>query len=177
MLYSVNAVIGLHFTWCILYSVYTVLGVCCTRCMLYSVYAVLGVCCTQCMLHSVNAVLGVCCTGCQLIIMVWRDREGWLNSVFSDDGRVMDENDRDEGWRWEQHRGYGWIWDIRDTTCLIGLGRPRSDVITHRIATDSFCIVDSTVTHTWHSLSPGYSWLFAPSLVNSLILIFNSTIT
>ena len=30
----------------------------------------------------VYAVLGVCCTRCQLMIMSWRDREGWLNYVF-----------------------------------------------------------------------------------------------
>jgi len=35
-------------------SVDAVLGVCCTRCMLYSVYAVLSVCCTRCMLYSVS---------------------------------------------------------------------------------------------------------------------------
>jgi hypothetical protein len=40
-------------------SVNAVLGVRCTGCMLYWVYAVLGVCCTQCMLYSVCAVLGV----------------------------------------------------------------------------------------------------------------------
>jgi len=60
----------------ILYSVYAVLGVCWTWCMLYSVYAVLGVCCTRCMLYSVYSVLGVCCTQCQLMIMKWRDWKG-----------------------------------------------------------------------------------------------------
>jgi len=74
-----------------LYSVYAVLGVCCTLCMLYSVYAVLGVCCTWCMLYLLNA-----CTRCQLMIMAWRDRGGLLNFVFCDDGRVVDENERDE---------------------------------------------------------------------------------
>ena len=41
------------------YSVNGVLSVCCTRCMLYSVHAVLGACCTRCMLYSVYTVLGV----------------------------------------------------------------------------------------------------------------------
>jgi hypothetical protein len=27
--------------------------------------------------------------------MAWRDREGWLNFVFCDDGRVVDEKERD----------------------------------------------------------------------------------
>ena len=54
-----------NFVWT-LYSVNAVLGVCGTRCMLYSVYAVLGVCCTWCMLYLVYAVLSVCCTRCML---------------------------------------------------------------------------------------------------------------
>ena len=99
MLYLVYAVLGVCCTWCILYSVYVVLGVCCTRCRLYSVYAVLGVCCTRCMLYSVYGVLGVCCTRCYLLIMAWRDREGWLNFMYLGGGRVADEKERDE-WRW-----------------------------------------------------------------------------
>jgi len=75
----------------------TILDGYCTRCMLYSVYAVLGVCCTRCMLYLVYAVLGVCCTQCQLMIMTWRDREGSLNFVFYNDGRVVDDKERDAG--------------------------------------------------------------------------------
>jgi len=30
------------------------------------------------------------------MIMAWRDREGWLHFVFCDDGRVVDEKERDE---------------------------------------------------------------------------------
>jgi len=95
MQYSVCAVLSVCCTRCMLYSVYAVLGVCCTGCMLYSVYAVLGVCCTRCMLYSVYAVLGVCCTQSQLLIMAWRDREGWLNFVLLGDCRVEDEKERD----------------------------------------------------------------------------------
>ena len=113
MLYSVYAVIGVCCTRCMLYSVYAVLGVCCTWCMLYSVYAVLGVCCTRCMLYSVYVVLDVCCTRCELMIMAWRDREGWPNFVFCDDGRVVMEKERDGGWKWEQCGGYERIWQIR----------------------------------------------------------------
>ena len=82
MLYFVYAVLGVCCTWCMLYLVYTVLGVYCTRCILYSVYTVLSISCTWCMLCSVYAALGVCCPQCQLMMMAWRDREGWLNSVF-----------------------------------------------------------------------------------------------
>jgi len=68
------------------------------RCMLYSVYAVLGVCCTRCMLYSVYAVLGVCCTQFRLMMMAWRDREADDLTVRScDDGRVVDEKERDGG--------------------------------------------------------------------------------
>jgi len=53
--------------------------------------AVRGVCSTQCMLYSVYAVLGV--------IPEWWHGEQWLNFVFSGDGRVEDEQERDER-RW-----------------------------------------------------------------------------
>jgi len=59
--------------------------------------AVLGVCCTRCMLYSVYVVLDVCCTHCQLMIMAWRDRKGLLKIVFCEDGRVVDEKERDGG--------------------------------------------------------------------------------
>jgi len=77
------------------YSVYVVHSVCFTRCMLYSVYAVLGVC-----WNSVHAVHGVCCTWCYLSIMAWRDEEVSFNFLFLGDGRVEDENERnEERWR------------------------------------------------------------------------------
>jgi hypothetical protein len=31
------------------------------------------------------------------MIMAWRDREGYHNFVFCEDGRVVDENERDGG--------------------------------------------------------------------------------
>jgi len=43
------------------------------------------------MLYLVYAVLGVCCTRCQLLIMAWQEREGRLNFVFCDDGRLVDK--------------------------------------------------------------------------------------
>jgi len=106
MLYSVYAVLGVCCTLGMLYSVYAVLRVCCTQCILYSMYAVLGVCCSQCILYSMYVVLGVCCTQCQLLIMAWRDREGWLNFVFCDDDRVVNEEER---W-WIK---MGMMWRIR----------------------------------------------------------------
>jgi len=132
--------------------------------MLYSVYAVLGVCCTRCMLYSVYVVLDVCCTRSQLMIMAWRDREGWLNFVFCNDGRVVDEKERDGGWRWERCGGYKRIWEIRWTTCLIGLGRPRIGVITPQIGTRTCHIGDGKLTRTRNSLCPCFTWWFAPSL-------------
>jgi len=67
---------------------------------------ILGECCTRCMLYTVYAALGVCCTRCYLMIMAWRDREGGLNFVFCDDGRVVDKKER---W-WMK---MGMIWRIR----------------------------------------------------------------
>jgi len=133
-----------------------VLGVYCTLCRLYSVYAVLGVCCTWCMLYLVYAVLGVCCTQCQLMIMTWRNREGWLNFVFCDDSWVVDEKDRDGRWRWQRCE-YERIWEIRGTTSLIGLGRPRMGVIRWRIGTYLCWIRDGKLTLTRNSLSASFS--------------------
>jgi len=94
MPYLVCGLLGVCCTWCMLYLVYAVLGVCCTWCTLYLAYAVLGVCCTWCMLHLVYNVLWVCWTWCSLMIMTWRDTEGWLSIVCCDDGRVVDEKSR-----------------------------------------------------------------------------------
>jgi len=92
--------------------------------------------------------------------MSWRDREGWLNCVFCDDGWVVDERERDGGWRWEWYGGYERIWEIRGTTCLIGLGRPRIGVSPRPIGTRSFRIGDGQLTRTRNSLSPSSSWWY-----------------
>jgi len=164
MLYWVYALLGVCYTRCMLYSVYAVLGVCCTRCMLYSVYAVLGVFCTLCMLYSVYVGLDVCCTQCQLMMMAWRDRQGWLSFVLSNNGTVVDEKERDGGWRWEQCGGYKQIREIMGTTFLIGLGRFCIGVITRWIGTGIYHTGDRMVTGTCNSLSPSFSWCVAPSL-------------
>jgi len=119
-------------------------------------------CCTQCMLYSVYAVLGVCCTRCQLMIMPWRDREGWLNFVFCDDGWDVDEKERDVGWRWERCGGYERIRGIRSTTCLIGLGRHRIGVITRRIGTHTCRIGDGKLSRTRNSLKSQFLMMICP---------------
>jgi len=99
----------------------TILGVCCTRCMLYSVYAAL----------SVNS-------------WWWQgeiERDD-LTLCSCDDGRVVDEKERDGGWRWEQYGGYEQLWEIRATTCLIGFRRPHIGVISCRIGTRTCGIGD-----------------------------------
>jgi len=126
------------------------------------------------MLYSVDAVLGVCCIRCQLMIMSWRDREGWLNLVFCGDGWVVDEKERDGGWRWEWYGGYERIWDIRGMTCLIGLGRPCIGDGSRRIGTLTCHIGDGELTRTRNSLSPSFSWWFP---LISHFLVLNSTIT
>jgi len=158
---------------CMQQSVYAAFGVCCTRCMLHSVYAALGVCCTRSMLHSVYAALGVCCTRCM------------LHSVLTyDDGRDVDKEERAGGWRRRQYGGYEQIWEIRRTTCLIGVKRPHIGVITHQIRTRNCrtgtrtCnIGDGKLTRTRNSLSPSFSSWFLPSNLVSLFLVLNSTIT
>jgi hypothetical protein len=149
--YHVNESKKINLGW-MLYSVYTVL-----QCILY-----FGVCCTRCMLYSVYAVLGVCCTQCQLMIITWRDREGWLNFVFCDDDRVVDEKERDGRWRRERCGGYERIWEIRGTLCLIGLGRLRISSITHWIGTRICCIADGYLTPTRNSLKSQFLMTISP---------------
>jgi len=113
-------------------------------------------------LYSVYAVLGVCCTRCQLMIMPWRDGEGWLNFVFCDDGWDVDEKESDVGWRWERCGGYERIWEIRSTTCLIGLGWPRISVITRWIGTHTCRIWDGQLTSTLNSLKSQFLMTIRP---------------
>jgi len=111
------------------------------------VYAVLSLCCTRCMLHSAYAALGV-------------NSWWWHGEIERDDltfgtcndGRVVDEEERDEGWRREQYGGYEQTWEIRGTTCLIGLITPRIRVITRQIGTRTCRIGDGKLTRTWNSL-------------------------
>jgi len=165
----------------------TILGVCCTWCMLYLVYAVLGVCCTWCILYLVYAVLGVCCTWCMLYLVYaalsvyswwWHGEIERDDSTLCscDDGRVVDEKERDGEWRWEQFGGYERLWEIRSTTWLIGFRRPRISVITCRIGTWTCRIGDGQLTRTRNSLCPSFSWWFPPSPLISLFLVLNSTI-
>jgi hypothetical protein len=95
-----------------LYLVYAVLGACCTRCMLYLVYAVLGACCTLLMLHLAYAALSVCCTWRMLYsaytalsmnLGCWHVKLEMDDSTLCscNDGRVVDEKERDGGWRRE----------------------------------------------------------------------------
>jgi len=155
-----------------LYLVYAVLGVCCTRCMLYLVYAVLGVCCTWCMLDSVNAALSV--NSWSWHGEIERDD---LTLCSCDDGRVVDEKERDGRWRWECYGGYERLWEIRGMSCLIGFRRPRVGVVTRQIGTRICHIGNDQLTRTWNFLSPSFSWWFPPSPLISLFLVLNSTIT
>ena len=88
-----------------------------------------------CMLYMVYAVLGVCSPRCQLMILTWRDREGWLNFIVCDDGRVVQDRERDGGWRWEWCGGYKQIWEIMGTTCLIRFQRPLISVKRRQLGT------------------------------------------
>jgi len=126
--------------------------------MLYLGYDVLGVCCS----------LGVCCTRCQLIIMAWRNRQGWLDILFCDDSWFMDETERDTGWGWEWCGGYERTWQIRGSICVIGLGSPPIGVITRRIGTRICHIRDSELTCTRNSLKSQFLMMIFPHLFSSL---------
>jgi len=119
------------------------------------------------MLYTLYAVLGVCSTWCHLMIMTWRDREEGNKFVFCDDGGVVHGKERDGGCRSERCGGYEQIWEIRGMTCLIGLGRPRIDLITHRIGISTCRIGDGTSTHTRNSLKCQFLMMIS-NLLSSL---------
>jgi len=137
----------------------TIFAVCCTRCMLYSVFDALGVCCTRCMLHSLYAAL---------IVNSWwwhgeKERDH-LTFCSCDDGRVVDERDWDRvwRWRWEQYGNYERLWEIRSTTCLIALRKPRVSVITCRIWTRTCCIGDGQLTRTRNCVKSQFLMMISP---------------
>ena len=71
-----------------------------TRYMQYSVYAVLHDCSSRCMQCSVNAVLGGYWTPCLLMIIAWRDGDGYLHFMFVGYGTVEHKVGREDR-RWE----------------------------------------------------------------------------
>jgi len=109
-----------------------------------------------------DAVLGVCCTRWQFMIMPRRDRQGWLNLVFCDDGWVVDEKERDAGWRWEWCGGHEQIQESRGRTCLIGLVILWIGVITRRIRTCTCRIGDGKLTCTPNSLQSQFLIMISP---------------
>jgi hypothetical protein len=115
---------------------------------------IFGGCCTRGMLYQVYTVLAVCCSCCLLMIRTWWDREKWLIFVFCNNGRVMDNKERDWGWRLESCEQYEWIWEIRGSTCLIGLSSLRIGRISHRIRASTCYIGAGKLSHTWCSLCP-----------------------
>ena len=128
------------------------------RCMAYSVF---DACCTRCMPHSVE-----CCTRCKLMIITWRDREGWKNFEFCDDDRVVDEKERNGRCRWEWYGRYERISEIGVTTYLIGFRRLCFSVNTCRMGTHTCAIGDSNLNCTRNSLVFQFRTLIFPSALN-----------
>jgi len=128
--------------------------VCRTRCIQYWVDAVLGVFSTRCMLYSVFAC--ICCT---LLLGV--------NSLSSHGEResddytlgsaviveVVNEKEREGGWRSEPCGGDKQIWAIWGYTCMVGLGRPRIGVVTCQNGNRTCSIGERKLTLRWNFLS------------------------
>jgi len=108
--------------------------------MLYLVYAVLGVDSWSCHQEIERDDLTLCSV---MMVELWtRKRNG--------------------GWRWEWYGGYERIWEIRGTTCLIWLGRPRIGVSSRWIWTHTCCIGDGQLTRTWNSLKSQFLMMISP---------------
>jgi len=94
------------------------------------------------MLYSVYAV----CFWSQLMIMTWREWEGWLNFAFCNDDRVVAKEERDRESRWDQCGGYNSISKIRGTNHMSGLGRPHIGQITCQIRICTNCFRNGKLT-------------------------------
>jgi hypothetical protein len=109
--------------------------------------------------------------------MTWRDREGWLDFVFCDDGKVVDNKERDG----EEDEN-----DVEDTS-----GHEQSGV---QLAWLGWADLVSVLLHAGSGFEPGvlvmvtclaheilwspsFSWRFVPSSPLSRFLVLNCTIT
>jgi len=188
-LHSVYAALCVCCTLCKLHSVYPALCVCCTLCMLHSVYAALCVCCTLTMLHWVYAAPGVCCTGWMLhwvyaalcvcctrcmkhSVYAALSGNSWsrhkeihrsnLTFCSCHDGRVVDREVGDGGWRWELYRAYEQIWEMMGTTCLNCLKRPSISGITRRSRSHTRCSRGFKLTWTRNSIKSQSGMMISP---------------
>ena len=121
------------------------------------IQTILGVCCTRCMLHSAYAALGV--NSWWWHGEIQRDD---LTLCSCNDGKVVDEKERDGGWRWERCGAYERNWEIKCTSCLIGFWKPRIGVITCRIRTYTCRAWDVKFTRTSNSLKSQFLMMISP---------------
>ena len=96
----------------------------------------------------VDAVLGACSTQYYIMIIACRDREGWLNIMFSWDGRVVNEKERDGNEDENNVRWYEQMGKIRGTAYMVGCRIPHIGVFTRRIWSRACCIRVSKLTST-----------------------------
>jgi len=121
------------------------------------VYAVRNVSCTRRMLHLAYAALGV-------TSWWWHGETEWddLTLCSCNDGRVVDEKERDRGWRWERYGGYEQTWEIMGMTCMIGFRRPHIGVTTRLIGTGTCRIRDGKLTRTRNCLESQFLMMISP---------------
>ena len=107
-------------------------------------------------LYSVYAVLGV-------------NSSSWHGEIERDDLTLWSvmmvqlwTRRRDGGWRWEQRREDELIWDIRQTTCLIEMRRPRIAVMTGGISICTRRFGDGKLTSTCNFLKSQFLMMICP---------------
>jgi len=94
--------------------------------------------------------------------MTWSDREGWCSIVLCDDSRVVDEKEREVGWRWKRCGGL-WV-DLRNQGYNLPdwVGSPHIGVITHQIRNCTWCIGEGKLTCTGNSLKSQFLTMISP---------------
>ena len=118
-----------------------------------------------------QTILGGCCTQWMLYLVLTQDHGMGIDrddlTLCSAMMVQLWTRKRDGEWRWEQYGEYEQIWEIRGTTCLIGLRRPWIGVITSWIGRHTCHIGNSTLSRSQNSVKSQFLIMIS-HLISSL---------